>query len=79
VRFEVRGVVVAQLRGKLLVRFVLREMLSMRTPQIHEPVAHFWLVAQQSVREEVARYREILLQCEFFVEDAAAGAALGWA
>ena len=78
-RFVVRGVVGAQLRGKLLVSLVLGELLSMRTRQIHGSDAHFWLVAQQIAREEVVRYQEMLLQCEFFVEDAAAGAALGWA
>lgn len=78
-RFVVRGVVGAQLRGKLLVSLVLGELLSMRTRQIHVSDAHSWLVAQQGAREEVVRYQEMLLQCEFFVEDAAAGAALGWA
>jgi hypothetical protein len=46
---------------------------------MHGSVVHFWLVPQQSVREEVARCQEMLLQYEFFVEDAAAGAVLGWA
>ena len=78
-RFVVRGVVGVQLRGKLLVSLVLGELLSMRTRQIHGSDAHFWLVAQQIAREEAVRYQEMLLQCEFFVEDAAAGAALGWA
>src|ERR1700730_14067914 len=69
VRFVVRGVVGAQLRGELLVSLVLGELWPTRARQIHGSDAHFWLVAQQSAREEVVRYQEMLLQCEFFVED----------
>ena len=77
------GVVVAELQGKLRVSLVLEELWLKQTRRlVHVPNAHFCLVAQQIVRVEEVRCREMLLRYGFFEDDeeAAAGAALvDWA